>query len=274
METVSTDGVNVRVDDQGNGPTAILIIGPGMDDGTSRTNKLLRILARRFRVLRLHRRQYRLDLKTSGTSFSVAQEVDDVLAVAGLIDQPLLVYGHSSGATVALEALVAAPQAFTGAVIFEPAAVIGTPWAGKDGELIARMRAASGRNRPGTAMASFARHVGALPAWQARLVGALTALAPRYRRLVSCQIDDLAAMDQLGDRRKVYARIAVPTLLLGGERSPARNLEVLNAIGRTMPHAERVVMPGLNHGADVRAPMTVARAIETFADKRIRSAGQ
>ena len=101
METISTDGTNVRVDDQGSGPTAVLILGPGMDDGTSRTNKLVRILARRFRVLRLHRRQYRLDLKTSGTPFSVAQEVDDVRAVARLIDQPLLVYGHSSGGTVA-----------------------------------------------------------------------------------------------------------------------------------------------------------------------------
>jgi pimeloyl-ACP methyl ester carboxylesterase len=267
VETFSTDGTPVHADDQGIGPMTVMIIGPGMDDGTSRTNKLMRILARRFRVLRLHRRQYRLDLKTDGTPFCVTQEADDVLAIAKLIDQPVLIYGHSSGGTVALEALVAAPAAVAGAVIFEPATAIGTPWAGPNGELIAQARGAIARNRPGAAMALFARQVSALPAWQARLVGVLTACVPRYRRLVPCQIDDLAAMDQLGDRREAYARITTPILLLGGQRSPTRNLDVLQALARTVPQSEEVVMPGLNHGADVRAPMAVARAIETFADK-------
>lgn len=57
-----------------------------MDDGT-RTKKLAGVLARRFRVLRLHRRQYRLDLKAAAGRYpySVAEEVADVVAIADTV---------------------------------------------------------------------------------------------------------------------------------------------------------------------------------------------
>jgi pimeloyl-ACP methyl ester carboxylesterase len=66
-----------------------------MDDGRS-WGKVAARLAPRFRVVRLHRRQYRLDIAT-GSPWTIAQEVDDVLAVAKVIGEPMLVVGHSSG---------------------------------------------------------------------------------------------------------------------------------------------------------------------------------
>lgn len=264
--TISADGTDVRCYDQGHGP-AILIIGPGLDDGR-RTKKLAAILARRFRVLRVHRRQYRLDLKTTNAApCSVAQEVDDVLAVAHHVGQPMVIYGHSSGGVIALEALTAAPSSFAGAVIFEPASVIDAPLAGNNGEVITRARAALAAGKPGTAMAIFTQRTTGYPAWQAWLVGALTVLLRRYRGLVPCQIDDLEAMDQLGNRLNTYAHNAVPTVLLGGDRSPAQNTAALDAIAQVMPHTERVVMHKRDHGADLKAPKEVARVIETLADK-------
>jgi pimeloyl-ACP methyl ester carboxylesterase len=264
----SADGTDVRCYVQGSGP-AVLIVGPGLDDGT-RTKRLSGVLAARFRVLRLRRRQYRLDLKTAtgatGAAYPVAQEVDDVLTVARAIGPPVILYGHSSGGVVALEALVAAPTAFAGAVIFEPAAALDEPLAGERGEVVTRGRAAIAVGRPGKAMAIFfARSVG-LPRWQARLAATATALIPHYRRLVSCQIDDLEAMDRLGHRRSAYARITVPTVLLGGDRSPARISARLGALDRRMPGAQRVVLHNRDHGADRKAPEEVARVIAAHAD--------
>lgn len=263
--TTSADGTDVRVHDEGRGPV-ILLVGPGLDDGT-RTAKLAGVLATRFRVLRLHRRQYRLDLKAAGGPCSIAREVEDVLAVAAAVGEPVIVYGHSSGGVVALEALAASPSSFAGAVVFEPAAVIGAPLAGARGEVITRSRAALAAGRPGTALTIFMRDTVGLPPWQAWPAGALTALVPRYRRLVPAQIDDLDALDHLGVRLDVYARITVPTLLLGGDRSPAHLADRLDAIAHVMTHAERVVMRGRDHGADLKAPKQVARVIATFADK-------
>ncbi|MEQ4718884.1 alpha/beta hydrolase [Nonomuraea sp. B19D2] len=237
-----------------------------MDDGT-RTKKLAAILARRFRVLRLHRRQYRPDLKIGGTPCSVSQEVDDILAIARQVGQPLIIYGHSSGGVVALEALAASPSTFTGAVIFEPAAVIDTPLAGQDGEVITHARAASAAGKPGRAMAIFFRQTIGLPAWQAWAAAALTALIPRYRRLVPCQIDDLEAVDRLGGRLDTYSRITTPTVLLSGDRSTSQQTAPLDAIERVLRRAERVVMHERDHGADLKAPKTVAGIIQTLADK-------
>jgi hypothetical protein len=61
LTAVAADGTTVRARDEGRGP-AILILHPGMETGT-RYKKVARILEDRFRVIRLHRRQYRLDLK-------------------------------------------------------------------------------------------------------------------------------------------------------------------------------------------------------------------
>lgn len=268
--TTSADGTTVRAYDEGHGP-AIVLLGPGLDDGT-RDKKLANILAKRFRVVRLHRRQYRLDLKADpklGSPCTVADEVQDVLAVVRAIGEPVVLYGHSDGGVVALEALAASPSSFLGGVIFEPAAVIGPPLSGDGGQVLTQARAALAAGRPGKAMAIFSRGASGLPPWQASLVGLIVAVLPKYRRLVPCQLDSLEALDQLGVRLDTYAQIEVPTVLLGGgsKRNPAHIRKRLDAIQRVMPHAERVVMPKRDHGADLKAPKEVARVIEKLADK-------
>ncbi len=266
--TVSADGTEVRAYDDGQGPP-IVMVGPGLDDGT-RLQKVATLLSGRFRVLRLHRRQYRLDLKTDlrqGSPCSVAEEAEDVLAVARAAGSPAVLYGHSSGAVVALEALVASPSSFAGAVIFEPAAVTGPPLASAGGEVLERARAAMEAGRPGQAMTIFMRDTVGLPDLQARLAGRLTALVPRYRRLVPCQLDDLEALDRLGVRLGAYATIEVPVILLGGDRSPAHLVERLDALQRVMPSAERVVMRGRDHGADLKHPAQVARIVQDLAGR-------
>ena len=263
----SADGTSVRAYDQGQGP-AIVMLGPGLDDGT-RDKKLAAILARRYRVLRLHRRQYRLDLKAGpglgGSPCPVAREVEDVLAVARAAGEPVVLYGHSDGGVVALEALAASPSSFAGAVIFESAAVTGPPLAGEGGWVLRQARAALAAGRPGTAMVIFYRGAVGLPRWQAWLAGMVTALVPKYRRLVPAQLDSLDALDQLGVRLDAYAQIKVPAVLLGGDRSPAHMSGRLDAIARVMPHAERVVMHHRDHGADLKHPKDVARVIEALA---------
>jgi pimeloyl-ACP methyl ester carboxylesterase len=263
----SADGVDVRAYDEGRGEP-ILIIGPGMDDGT-RTKKLAAILARRFRVLRLHRRQYRLDLKakTGGAPYSVAQEVQDVIAIAEAVGRPLLVYGHSSGGVVALEALVAAPSLFVGAVIFEPAIVSVMPL-GRDGnDIIREMRADLASGKPGRALAIFASSATGLPARQAALIGLITTVVPRYRRLVPSQADDLQAMVEVGAPLDTYARIDTPLVLLGGDRNPAGMAAPLDALQEVIRGAERIVMHGRDHGADLKVPGQVAEVIEKLADR-------
>ncbi|MEV0967827.1 alpha/beta fold hydrolase [Microtetraspora glauca] len=258
--TTATDGTEVRAMDEGRGP-AVLILHPGLDDGRS-WDKVVARLTPRHRVVRLHRRQYRQDLPGPAT---IPQEVEHVLAATREITHPILLVGHSSGAVVALEALVAAPEAFAGAVLYEPPVVIGDPLGGPGGEINTRARQAIAAGHPGKAMRIFIRDTVGLPAWMAFLAGVFTACSPRLRPLVSHQIDDNEALDRLGVRLDAYAGIQTPMLLLGGDRSPAHLGERLDALARVLPHAERVVLHGQGHSAHASAPAEVAATIESFA---------
>ncbi|PRY46158.1 alpha/beta fold hydrolase [Umezawaea tangerina] len=83
---------------------------------------------------------------------------------------------------------------------------------------------------------------------------------------IASAIPSLEALDRLGVRTDVYARIGVRTVLLGGDRSPARLTAWVDAIARVMPNAERVVLPGMDHGADLKHPEAVAGVVERLAD--------
>ncbi|MEV0380093.1 alpha/beta hydrolase [Nonomuraea sp. NPDC050643] len=263
MTARAADGTEARAIDEGGGPP-ILVLHPGLDDGASWA-RVAALLAPRHRVVRVHRRRYRPDL--TGPPCTVAQEVEHVLAVASAVGGPMVVAGHSSGAVVALEALVAAPSLFAGAVLYEPPLVIGPPLGGPDGAVHRRARAAIAAGRPGRAMRIFTRDTVRLPGWAALLVGLFVPLVPRMRALAPGQVEDNAALDDLGVRLDAYAGIDVPVVLLGGDRSPAHLGERLDALARVLPRAERVIMRGQGHAAHTKAPDQVAAVIGTLAAK-------
>jgi pimeloyl-ACP methyl ester carboxylesterase len=60
ITTTSADGTTVRAFDEGQG-RVILVLHPSLDDGSS-WKKVAARLTPRFRVVRLHRRPYKLNL--------------------------------------------------------------------------------------------------------------------------------------------------------------------------------------------------------------------
>jgi pimeloyl-ACP methyl ester carboxylesterase len=245
----------------------ILLLHGGMDDGSSWARVASR-LTPRFRVVRPHRLQYRLDLKR-GRACTMAEEVSYVRELLEPVDGPLVVVGHSSGAVLALEMLVALPAGlFAGAVIYEPPLVTSALPLG--GEALVRARAAVARGRSGKALAIFLREIVRIPAWAAWLAGVAVPVVPTLRRYAPHQIDDCAAIEALGDRLSAYAEIAVPTVLLGGEHSPAHLGERLDALERALPDTERVLMRGQGHAATRTAPDRVAEVVTALADRVLR----
>ncbi|GAB3420240.1 alpha/beta fold hydrolase [Flindersiella endophytica] len=261
LTATAADGTSVRAFDEGAGPVVLLLHG-GMDDGSSWT-WVARRLTSRYRVLRLHRRQYRQDLVTGGSGCTMAEEVAHVQALVDLIGEPSVVVGHSSGAVLALESLVASPGSFAGAVLYEPPSVTAALPLG--GPALVRAQAALAAGRTGRALSIFLRDIAGAPGWAVWLTGMAIPLVPRLRRMAPHQIDDCAAIEALGDRLEAYGRIAVPTTLLGGDRSPAHLRERLDSLEQVLPNVERVVMRGQAHGANLRAPDQVADVVARLA---------
>ena len=260
MRALAEDGTEAQAVEEGIG-TPILVIHGGMGDRTV-WQPVTDLLRDRFRTVRLERRRYRMDLPGPST---MAHEVAHVAAIAAQLDRPVLV-GHSSGAVVALEALVANPGAYAGAVLYEPPVVIGAPLSD---DKLARARAAIAQDKPGKALSIFLRDVVRLPAPLAWLAGFFVGRHPEYRQRVVRQLDDNDALDALGVRLAAYAELKMPILLLGGDKSPRHLAERLDALEKTLPNARRLLLHGQGHNAERRAPQRVATAIAKFIDENV-----
>jgi pimeloyl-ACP methyl ester carboxylesterase len=273
----ASDGTSVRAEAEGEG-RVMLILHPGMNTAKS-YEKVAARLGRQYRVIRLYRRQYRLDLKTDplrGSPCTVAEEVEHVLAIVKAVGEPVLLFGHSSGGTVALEALVASPSSFVGGMIYEPALVLGSAdglhlaldWIERNsevGEGLRRARQALAKGQPGRAIGIFTQVIAGWPGFLANAAGALTALVPAYRQLIPCQIDDLEAMERLGIRLDAYSKLNLPVAMVCGERSPDCNKEMVAAVADVLPRVERIDLHGQAHAGHVRDPKQLADVMEAFA---------
>jgi pimeloyl-ACP methyl ester carboxylesterase len=245
--------------DEGMG-RSILVLHGGMGDLSS-WEKVTDRLRDRFRVARLHRRQYRFDVPRKVT---MAAEVEEVLAASATLDRPVLV-GHSSGAVLALEALVAEPGRFAGAVIYEPPLVLDRPLGG---EPVDRARAALAAGKPGTAFAIFLREIAGLRGPMVPVAKfAMNRQGGEIGARVERQLDDNDALDALGNRLEAYSKIDVPVLLLTGDRSPRHLHERLNALRAVLPDMRRVTMHGQGHTAERSAPERVAQIVARFVDE-------
>jgi pimeloyl-ACP methyl ester carboxylesterase len=261
MHVTADDGTMAIAVDEGIG-TPILVLHGGMGDDTTWSPVTDR-LHQRFRTVRLHRRQYRLDL--DGPPVTMAQEVEHVAAVARRLDSPLLV-GHSSGGVLALEALVANPELYSGAVLYEPPIRIGEPLGGAK---LIPAREAFAAGRAGQAFRIFLRDVVGLNPVLCWGIGLAMDHSAEVRPRVERQLDDSDAIDALGVRLAEYAKIDVPVLLLGGDRSPRNLGERLDALERTLPRTRRLLMHGQGHMAEHKAPDRVARAVAKHLDDEV-----
>ena len=93
------DPAGVVYEDEGTGPLVLVVHG-GLSD-ESAWAKVAAELTPSFRVVRIRRRLYRMELPADAAT-DFAREVDDLLALAAKIGEPSVLVGHSSGAIVAL----------------------------------------------------------------------------------------------------------------------------------------------------------------------------
>ena len=263
ITVTAPDGTAFPVIDEGAGRPILLLHG---GSGTAANVAALAAgLTDRFRVLRLDRRTYRGDPLPAVPADLMAAEVGDVLAVADVVDRPLLLVGHSSGAVVALQCAIAGPDRFAGMLLYEPPVAVDEP---VGGEALRRAKAALDRGDPDEAMAIHMRDIVHLPPALVFAFRYFPPLRNQLRLMTAGQIADDEALESLGVGLDRYAGIDVPTLLLGGDRSTRHLRDRLDALADVLPRVDSVViLRGQGHSATVRAPQLVATAIADFADR-------
>ena len=152
----SKDGTRIAYDTVGDGPPVILVLG-ALNTGKSGA-KLAKLLASKFTVVSYDRRGRGKSPDTA--PYSPARETEDIAALIAPLGGPVCLYGHSSGAAVAIGAAVKLRKDVRKLAIYEaPYALDST--ARKAAETYYRaLRDALASGSNGEAVGLFVRSVG------------------------------------------------------------------------------------------------------------------
>ncbi len=252
--TASADGTVIAYERAGDGPPLVVTVGAFCD---RRTFVPPAALTSRFTVCTYDRR----GRGDSGDSadYSPDLEVADLAAVieavAGAAGSPgAFVYGHSSGAALALRA-AGHGGPVTAVVAYEaPYVIPGTRELAQD---------PAGRI---TAMVAAGRRADAVRFWMTDVTAAPPGVLammenspmwPGLQALAHTLPYDLALGGDQGIPVDYLAKITVPVLVLGGASSPDWFQRTVEATAAAIPGARLVMVPGQSHNVppEVIAPV-------------------
>lgn len=183
--------------------------------------------------------------------------------VDGLEDEPIL-FGHSYGALVAIEAARAATV--DAVVAYEPA-ILPEPYR-TEADLAARMERLLEAGRRREAVKRYVELVlhpdgiDNLDAWLAEW--------PVWPDCVDLA-EEVTRMNRAVERYRLPDRLDVdaPVLVLTGTAGPEFLRESARNVHDALPHSRFVEFDGLGHGGPARAPRRVVSAVESFFDDRV-----
>jgi pimeloyl-ACP methyl ester carboxylesterase len=248
----SPDGVRIACEAGGSGPPLVAVHGAG---SARWSFDLLRPhLEGQFRLIAIDRRG-RGD-SSDGAGYSLERECDDVAAVVRDAGDGALLFGHSYGGLVAAGA--ALRLELPRLALYEPAMGGGLSPEGT----IDRWERLVEEGERETVTREFLHDIGYDEADIDRLEQ--TPLWEERRRIVHTVPRELRAELAHSIEQWQLASLDVPALLLVGSESPAWAVESVETHARTLPRAEKRVLEGQGHGANLTAPELLADELSRF----------
>jgi pimeloyl-ACP methyl ester carboxylesterase len=266
VQTVhSTDGTTIAYDRSGQGPALILVASATATRLAEAS--LAAALARDFTVFAYDRRG-RGDSRDT-PPYAVKREVEDLEAVIGEAGESAFVFGHSSGAVLALEAARLVPAKITKLALYEPPFIIDDSRPPMPKDYLAQLDGLLAEGRRGDAVELWQRHIG-IPAEmiaqfrQSPMWPGLEAVAHTLPYDITI-IGDTQSGSPLPLGK--WATVRVPTLVmdgtvfLGREDGHAFMRHGADELARILPNAQRRTLEGQDHGP---ADDVLAAALKEF----------
>jgi pimeloyl-ACP methyl ester carboxylesterase len=258
MESVSSrDGTTIGYDAVGEGRTVILVDGALSVHSSGGKSELAERLAPHFRV-------YGYDRRGRGGSgdtlpYAVDREIEDIDVLIDLAGGPAFLYGHSSGATLAMQAAVALGGKVGKLAMYE-APHNGDPDAQESWrDYLSELRQLLADGRGGDAVALFMRFIGTpgdqvegmrkAPFWPG-----MEAVAP------TLAYDHAAIIGEpWSPPVGLAARVTVPSLVMAGDAGSPFMPSTARALSEAMPHGQLRILEGQPHNVNpaVLAPVLV-----------------
>jgi pimeloyl-ACP methyl ester carboxylesterase len=248
----SKDGTSIASDRSGEGP-ALILVAPAFGTRADEAS-LAAALALGFTVFAYDRR----GRGDSGDTapYAIEREIEDLEAVLDAAGGSAFVFGHSSGAVLALDAAQVLPSKITKLALYEPPFIIDNSRPPMPEDFASHLSGLIAAGRPGDAVEYWQTQLG-IPAEaiaqmrQAPMWSGLEALAPTLPYDATIMGDT-----QRGDPLplKKWASVTVPTLVMDGTTMMGReDLHTFmrhgaDELASILPHAQRRTLEGQDHG--------------------------
>ena len=252
----SKDGTKIAYDKVGTGPVVILVLGAlnSRKSGAS----LAKLLASRLTVISYDRRGR--GGSTDTAPYAPQREVEDVAALVDEVGGPVYLYGHSSGAAIALEAAAKLRKHVRKLAIYEAPYTLDGDARKAAREYNVRLKKFLKSGHNADAVALFIKHVGVsdkqiqamrrLPMWRG-----LEAMAPT----LAYDSDVLGEGHSLPTR--LLSRVTTPTLVMHGGAGTPSMRDAAQANSEAVPNAQLRTLAGQTHGV---RPKVIAPVLADF----------
>jgi pimeloyl-ACP methyl ester carboxylesterase len=244
----SKDGTILAYDIDGSGPALIYITGASCFRSFWPIVQDAKAFAKEFTV-------YNYDRRGRGNStdtqpYAIEREVEDIATMIDAAGGRASLYGHSSGAVLALEAALRFGEKIDKVVMYDPPYVHDAAEKVKYNALSQQVHKLLQAGKNGQAMKTFLGGIG-MP----KLFVYLLPLLPGWktmRKLAPTLAYDITLTRDLPPIVRA-AQVAVPVQLLVGEKSPTGIHEVARQLTNAIPGATFIQVKGQDHMVSAKA---------------------
>lgn len=258
-DVTSQDGATIAFHRSGAGP-AVVFVGGALTTAAT-MSPLANLLSERCEV-------FVYDRRGRGSSgdvqpYAVEREVEDLAAVLEVAGGRASVYGHSSGAVLALEA-ASRGMPIERLALYEPPFVVDDSRPPLPPDYVGQLTDLVAGGRRGDAVEYFMATGAAAPAGTVASMRSAP-FWPAMEAMAHTLAYDGAIMDGTMSGRPLqverWATVTMPTLVMAGGASPEWARNAVRELATVLPDARQVTLEGQTHGVTDEA---IAPVLEEF----------
>jgi pimeloyl-ACP methyl ester carboxylesterase len=261
MKTViSKDGTSIAYDKLGSGPPVILVDGALCSRAFGPMPKLAELLSPHFTVINYDRRGRNGSGDTA--PYAPEREIEDIEALINEAGGSAFVAGVSSGAALAL-AVAASGLNIKKLALYEAPFMVDKNGHQPPPDSGAQLKAMIAANRRGDAVKFFMKDMVNVPAFFVFIMGIMPIFS-KLKAVAHTLPYDATIMGDFSLPVKRAASVKVPTLVGGGEKSPASMQNAVKQLAGAITNSELKMFKGQTHNISVKV---LAPALIEFFNK-------
>jgi pimeloyl-ACP methyl ester carboxylesterase len=256
---ISKDGTRIAFERSGAGPALILVDGAFCSRAFGPMPKLAPLLAQHFTVFMYDRRGR--GASGDATSYAKEREVEDVAALIREAGGSAFVYGVSSGAALAIEAM-ASGLPIDRLALYEPPFMVDEGGRKPPSDHHKRLVDLISWGRRSDAVRFFMREIVGMPAVVVALMRLIPGVWPKLKAVAHTLPYDAAIMGDYSLPAQRLASIEKATLVMSGEKTDVRLRHAVLAVAKALRLAQHRTLKDQTH--DVKAESVAPVLVEFF----------